>query len=346
MKNKKSFMTIGIVILIVLIGSFVFYYNGISATSSQDEEVIVHIEEGSHASIILDELDDAGLVKNKLCGKIYLKLNHFSHLEANTYVFNKNMSLPEIFSVIENPDFDHIVKLKITIKEGNTMREVAESFAEILNISSEEVIKEWADKDYLKSLIDDYWFIDESILDDQLLYPLEGYLFPETYFVTEKNPTVASVTKLSLDMMDKKLSAYKEQIEKLKWTPHQFLTFASIVERESLFDEDRPMIAGVFMNRLKDGKKLESDITVNYALQKTGVKVTYSQLQTDSKYNTYKYTGLPIGPISTVSEVTMEACLHPTQHNYFFFFADKEGKVYYSQTYAQHEETVKEHKWY
>jgi len=347
MKNKKTiFMILGVCLAVLLIAAFIFYHHGISAVSSQNEEVIVRIEPGTNATQMLDALDEAGLVNNKLCGKIYLKLNHFTNLQANTYIFNKTMSLPEIFSIIENPDFEYILKSKLTIKEGNTIPEVAQSFAEVLNVSQEDILKQWSDQDYLKSLIDEYWFIDQSILNSDIMYPLEGYLFPETYYITEENPTIESVTKLSLDMMDQKLSAYQDKIKEMNWTPHQFLTFASLVERESLFDEDRPKIAGVFMNRLKAGMRLQSDVTVNYAWQRTGVNVTYSHLEIDSRYNTYKYVGLPVGPISTISQVTMEACLNYTQHDDLFFFADENGKVYYSKTLDEHEEIVKKYKWY
>ncbi len=347
MKKKKTIPTIIVaIIFFLLIGVFVLYHHGISAVSSQDEEVIVQIEQGSSASQILDVLDEAGLVNNKLCGKIYLKLNYFTNLQANTYILNKNMSLPEIFSILENPDYENIINYKLTIKEGSTILDVAEAFADLLDVSNEEIIATWANQDYLESLIEKYWFIDESILDEDILYPLEGYLFPETYYISEEDMTVESITQLSLDKMDMMLSSYQEEIEKMGWTPHQFLTFASIVERESLFDEDRPIIAGVFINRLNTGMKLQSDVTVNYAWQKTGVKLTYNLLEIDSRYNTYKYNGLPVGPISTVSEATMEACIYYTEHDYLFFFADEEGNVYYSRTYDEHQAIVDEYKWY
>lgn len=348
MKNKKTiFIVIGIIIAIAIIGSVIFYNQGISAVSSKDEEVIVKIESGSGAIQILDTLDESGLVHNKLCGKIFLKLNHYDKLQANTYILNKNMSLAEIFSIIENPDFQYIVKSKLTIKEGTTIPEVAKAVGKVLDMSDEDVIKAWKKQDYLKLLMKDYWFIDESILNTELLYPLEGYLYPETYYVTDDAPTIENVTKLALDMMDQKLSPYKEQIKSLGWTPHQFLAFASVVERESGQDEkDRPNIAGVFMNRLKQNMLLQSDITVNYAWQRTGVNVSTSHLMIDSKYNTYKYTGIPIGPISTVPATTMEACLNYTHHDYLYFFAKEDGTILYSKTYEEHQKTVKENKWY
>ena len=119
MKNKKIILIIiGVVVGIALIGSILFYNHGISAVSTKDEEVIVKIESGSSASQMLDTLDKAGLVNNKLCGKLFLKFNHFDKLQANTYIFHKNMSLSEIFDIIQNPDFKYILKSKLTIKIG------------------------------------------------------------------------------------------------------------------------------------------------------------------------------------------------------------------------------------
>ena len=196
MKNKKLIGIIAGFVVVFILGCVIFYNVGISSVSSKDEDVIVTVEQGSTSSSILDTLDEAGLVKNKLCGEIFLKLNRYDHLQANTYILNKNMSLADIFSLIENPDVNHIVLSKLTIKEGTTIPEVAQSFADILDISSEEVIKQWDDQQYLQSLIDEYWFIDDSILDSDILYPLEGYLYPETYYITEEEPDLKSMTKL------------------------------------------------------------------------------------------------------------------------------------------------------
>ncbi|MEG0547282.1 MAG: endolytic transglycosylase MltG [Coprobacillus sp.] len=348
MKNKKMILiVIGAVIAVALIGSIIFYNNGITAVSNKDEKVIVKIE-GSGKQI-LNTLQKNELIKNKLCADIFLKLNNFENLKANTYILNKNMSLSEIFSIIEKGDFEHILKSKLTIKEGTTIPAVAAEFAKILDISKEDVIKKWANQDYLKSLTKEYWFLDEKVvLDKDIMYPLEGYLYPDTYYVTDEKPTIESLTKHALDMMDKNLSTIKDKIEALKWTPHQFLTFASIVERESGLDEtDRPMISGVFMNRLKQGMLLQSDITVNYAWQRTGVDVSYKHLEIESRYNTYKYTGLPVGPISTIPLSTMKDCIDYTKHDYLFFFAmkkkenPKETVVVYTKTNQEHTNEVK-----
>lgn len=347
MKNKKNiWLIIGSIVIIVIIGSVVFYRIGVSSVSSKNKEVIVEIKPGSGANQILETLDKAGLVQNQFCGKIFLKFHRYDTLKANTYILNENMSLSDMFDIMNNPQEKYILQSKLTIKDGNTIPQVAEAFAKILKINKEDVIKQWSQQEYLKSLMKDYWFIDESILNKKLMYPLEGYLYPETYFVTDRNPNLKDMTKLGLDMMDKKLTPYKEAIQKMNWTPHQFLSFVSVVERESLFDKDQPVIAGVFINRLNKKMALQSDITVNYALQRTGVNVSIKQTQVDSPYNTYKYIGLPIGPISTVTEKTMKACLNYNHNEYFYFFAKKDGTVIYSKTYPQHQKAVKENKWY
>lgn len=346
---KKKILTILIVLLVLVAGGAIFavnyYNNGIAAVSTESKEVVVTVESGQGAYSILNVLDSHGLVKDTTCGKIYLKLNKIDHLQANTYLLNENMSLAEMFDIMANPTDEYILKLKVTILEGSTIPDIAESIATAMEIDSSEVLNLLNDKSYLQTLIDEYWFLTEDILQEGIKYPLEGYLYPDTYLFNINN-TVEDVIKASLDSMDTYLTANKAGIEALNWTPHEFLTFASIVERESLFDVDRPIIAGVFMNRLEINMRLQSDITVNYAWDRTGVDVSYSHLEIDSPYNTYKYAGLPIGPISTVSSITMDSCINYDDNDYLYFFAKQDGTVIYSKTLAEHNKAVAENKWY
>ena len=346
---KKIILSI-IVILFLLGGAGVlfawtYYNNGIKAVSKESEEVIVTVEPGQSAYSILNTLDEAGLVNNVLCGKIYLKLNEVGNLQANSYILNKNMSIEELFAVMANPSDENIMQFQVTILDGATLPEIAESIATSLEISSDEVMNLLNDKDFLNTLINDYWFITEDILQDGIRYPLEGYLYPETYQLNANN-TLKDVIKASLDMMDAKLTEVKGSIDAMGFSVHEFLTFTSVVERESLFDTDRPIIAGVFKNRLDINMLLQSDITVNYAWERTGVDVSYDHLKIDSPYNTYKYKGLPIGPISTVSAVTIDACANYEHHDYLYFFAKADGTVIYSKSLDEHNAAVKAIKWY
>lgn len=346
----KKILTIIVCVLILLmgcgLGGYMYYKSGISAVSDSDKEVIVEIK-GSPSDII-EQLDKAGLIKDKKMAKLFLKLNSFDTLQANTYIFRENMDLKEIFTIINYGDFKYLATSKMTVTEGSTIPEVAKVVANTTNTSAEDVIRTWADKKYLQTLIDKYWFLTDEILDDDILFPLEGYLYPETYTLTASDVTIEDVTEMMLDMSGKVLKPYKKDIEKMGFSVHKFLTFASIVERESLFDKDCPIIAGVFLNRLDIGMKLQSDITVNYAWQRTGVDVSYAHLEIDSRYNTYKYEGLPVGPISNVSNRVIEASLNPKERNkkYLFFFALEDGTVMYSKTLEEHEKTVSDHKWY
>ena len=322
-----------------------YYKEGIAPVSDKSKEVIVTVENGQTATSVLYTLDKAGLVNNVFCGKVYLKLNDVGNLQANSYILNENMSLEQIFKIMANPTGDHVVQFSVTILDGYSLKDISESIAKALEIEATEVMDLLNDETFLNSLIEKYWFITDEILQDGIKYPLEGYLYPETYLYNS-NVTLQDVIYGSLDMMDKYLTDAKATLEAREWTAHEFLTFASIVERESLYDEDRPKIAGVFMNRLEANMLLQSDITVNYAWDRTGVDVLYSHLEIDSPYNTYKYAGLPIGPISTVSGVTLDACVNYEENDYYYFFAKEDGTVIYSKNLSEHNKAVKNNKWY
>ncbi len=322
-----------------------YYKEGIAPVSDKSKEVIVTVENGQTATSVLYTLDKAGLVNNVFCGKVYLKLNDVGNLQANSYILNENMSLEQIFKIMANPTGDHVVQFSVTILDGYSLKDISESIAKALEIEATEVMDLLNDETFLNSLIEKYWFITDEILQDGIKYPLEGYLYPETYLYNS-NVTLQDVIYGSLDMMDKYLTDAKATLEAREWTAHEFLTFASIVERESLYDDDRPKIAGVFMNRLEANMLLQSDITVNYAWDRTGVDVLYSHLEIDSPYNTYKYAGLPIGPISTVSGVTLDACVNYEENDYYYFFAKEDGTVIYSKNLSEHNKAVKNNKWY
>ena len=251
-----------------------------------------------------------------------------------------------MMNAINEGDFDYVSRQQFTVVEGATVPQAAEAMAKELPFTKDEILAAWADKTYLNKLINKYWFLTDEILADGIMYPLEGYLYPETYFVTSEDPSIEEVTTMMLDHTDKVLTKRKSDIKKMDMTVHQFLTLSSVVENESLFKKDRPKIAGVFINRLNKNMPLQSDITVLYALQEKRVAVTNKDLQVDSKYNTYKNTGLPVGPVCSPSADTMDDVLNYEKSDYYYFFAKKDGTVIYSKTLAEHEKAVSENKWY
>lgn len=336
------------VIVLLLAGGFVFYVHGISATDPKNKDnIMIAVGDGAGALQILDQLDKEGLVQNKLCGKIFVKFYSPSNIHANTYIFSKSMTLTEIFEAMETGNPKYISQARFTVIEGTSIPQAAASIAEEAGISQEEILQKWSDTEYLNSLIEKYWFLTDEILNPDLKYPLEGYLYPETYFLPSENLDLEKLTEAMLDKMDEELTPLKSDIQsKLGMTVHQFLSFASVVEAESLFEEDRARIAGVFKNRLDQNMPLQSDITVLYALGEKRVNVSIAETQIDSKYNTYKYPGVPVGPVCAVPAGTMEDSVNYEPSDFLFFFATEDGKVLYSKTYAEHQKIVNENKWY
>ena len=345
--DSKLKIVLAIVCVLVAV-SIVFaliYLRG-AVDPDNDETVSVNIPSGSGASAIVEILDDEGLVKNRTCAKIHARIGGYDSLQANTYMFSRQMTLPEMMEAINTGDFNYVSKEQFTIIEGATVPQAAEAMAEVLPYTADEITAKWADKTYLGQLINKYWFLTDEILAEGIMYPLEGYLYPETYFVTDEEASIEDITETMLDQTDEILSERRDDIESMDMTVHQFLSLSSVVESESLFKKDRPKIAGVFINRLNADMPLQSDITVLYALQEKRVAVTNADLQVDSQYNTYKNTGLPIGPVCMASAGTMDDVLNYEKSDYYYFFAKEDGSVVYSETYEEHQKVVEENRWY
>jgi UPF0755 protein len=173
------------------------------------------------------------------------------------------------------------------------------------------------------------------------MYPLEGYLYADTYIVTD-NMTLEDFTEMCLDRMDEELSDRRADIEASGFTVHQLLTLTSIVTKEATAD-DQAGVAGVFMNRLDNSMSLGSDVTVCYIFQEDRVDLKVSQLESTNPYNTRKYAGLPPGPICQVVGSAIDATLNYEHHDYLFFIADENGVVRYSTDEAGHESNIDEH---
>ncbi len=348
LNSKFKLIFTAVTVLVILItGGIIIYQSGISAVDPKNEETVtVNIPSGSGASSIVYILDDAGLVKNTTCAKIQARIGRYDSLQANTYVFSKSMSLSEIFTAINEGDFNYISKEEIQIIAGDTIPEIAEAMSQQIPFAKDEILAVWSDEKYLKTLIDKYWFITDEILDAAVLYPLEGYLYADSYFILESDPSIESMTEMALDKMDEKLSERKDEIKAMGFTIHEFLTMTSIVTAEGGdLETDLPVVAGVFMNRLDKGMELGSDVTVNYVHHQKVVNITQSQLDVDSEYNTRKYAGLPAGPICSVLDTRMDAVINYEDTDYLFFYGCPDGTVLFAETLEQHNKNAEENPW-
>lgn len=351
--DKKRKILAGIMIILICLvgGALVYYFHGISSVSSEDQEVIVSIPKGSSGNDIIRILDDHGLINSSFCAKIYLKMNSYD-FKSNSYILNKNMNLSTILTIIEGNDKEYISNTKVTVIDGQTIPDYAKAIEKSTGIEYNDIIAKWSDKTYLKSLIKKYWFLTDDILKDGIYYPLEGYLAPETYFLTEETTNIEAITQMMLDQSEKHLEAYKNQIKDFRIendtiSIHELITLASIVQKESpAREEDRKLITGVLINRLNKPMRLQSDVTVNYGNQEIKVDVKYGDLNKNTLYNTYRNDGLPIGPISSLSSDIIDCVVNYKKSDYYYFFATKEQKVLYAKTYEEHQENVRKNKWY
>lgn len=345
-QNEKLIkLIIPILAVLVIIGGI--YTIGLGPVDRSDKtEIAVEIPTGSGALTVVEILDENGLVKNKLFAKINAKLGGYNTLQANTYKFNKSMSFTKMMKAINTGDFDYISKEQIVINAGDRLSQVADAMSEQLGLTKEEILKKWSDKKYLKTLIKKYWFLTDEILDKDIINPLEGYMYADTYFITTQDPSIEDLTEMCLNEMDTVLTERKDAIKKSGFTVHEFLTLTSIVTKEGGDLEDElPIVAGVFINRLNKGMSLGSDVTVNYIYDEDKVNIVQSHLDSDSPYNTRKVAGLPPSAICAVLDSRMDAVLNYEKSKYLFFYGCPDGSVIFSRTVEEHNKAAEENPW-
>ncbi|MBQ3021091.1 MAG: endolytic transglycosylase MltG [Bacilli bacterium] len=341
--NKKKFILIPILLILILIVSFfIVFIHEMSPVDKNSEEIVKFtVEVGWGKNKIVSELEKSGLIRNDFFAKLVLKFSN-KELYAGTYKLSKDLSTNEIINKISNQENIENESISITFVEGKRLVSYIKQICDTFGFNEEETINKLSDKDYLNSLIKKYWFITDDIYNEEIYYPLEGYLYPDTYEF-KKNSTLEEVIDKMLINMDRKLTDYKDEINLSNYSIHEFLTLASIVELEGVNSLDRAGVAGVFYNRLNSGMTLGSDVTTYYAVKKDFSRdLTRNDLNSCNGYNTRGtcVDGLPVGPICGVSLSSIAASIEPESHNYYYFVADKNKKTYFSKDSVEHTKTV------
>lgn len=316
----------------------------LSKVSNDDTLIPVTIEKGSSISEIGETLKEYDLIKSELFFQIYVRITGKTNLMAADYELSKNMGTKKIVEILSTGKGSSSEEITITFREGINIRKIASIISNDTNNSEDDVYSLLKDTTYLNELIDKYWFLENDILDKDLYYSLEGYLYPNTYSFTSRDVTVREIFASMLDETDKKLSKYKTAIVESDLSIHEILTLSSLVELEAVKDDDRKGVASVFYNRLDTGMTLGSDVTTYYASKiDMGDRDLYSsELNECNHYNTRcaTFKGLPIGPICNPSITSIEAVLEPDDTNYYYFVADKNGDVYFSKNSAEQTNTI------
>ena len=345
MKKYKIIVILLAILLVCILGVAIFYNYGLSAVSKKSEPVVVEIKEGSIYSIG-NTLYENKLIRNVFIYKIYVKLNNITDLKASTYEFNRNMKLSKIVDMLKEGNSYNPDQITITFKEGLNVRKIARLVEENTNNSYDDFMSVMNDKEYIDTLINKYWFLTDSIKNTKIYYPLEGYLFPNTYAFSNKDVTVKEIVETMLDEMGRQLDKYKDKIKDSDLNLHDLITLASIVELEGASADDRASVAGVFYNRIKDGWVLGSDVTTYYYLKIDDFKVSLNgnpNLYTcDHAYNTRctSFVGLPVGPVSDPGHESIDAVINYKRHNYYYFVADCKGKTYLNKDSSGHYNTI------
>ena len=245
-----------------------------------------------------------------------------------------NFPKPGVYRIPAHASYRTIVRMlvlgpprnevKITVPEGWTIDQINASLTSY-NASIPKIVP-----DALRS---EYPFLASLPKDASL----EGYLFPETYFVYADQLPQSLIVK-QLDEFATRAPGIEAEAAKQGRTLRDVVILASIIEKEVSKPEDRAIVASIFLNRLKDGMALQSDATVNYITHAGRARPTLDDLKADSPYNTYAYKGLPPGPISNPGDSALLAALHPAQTDYRYFLTDDAGKTYFARTFAEHQQ--------
>ena len=348
--KKKGYIILGIVffIIIMLVITLIILYNSGTKEPIQKDsepiESIINIENGTSTIEILDILKQNNAIKSELVAKIYIALNDINNLQAGKYLFTGKETLQQVLETISSGKvMDETVT--ITFKEGKNMRDIAAIIAEKTNNTTNDVYNLLEDEEYITSIIDKYWFITDDIKNKNIYYPLEGYLYPNTYKFENKDVDVKTIFEKMLEGTNKLLTANKERIESSRFSVHEILTVASVVELEGNDEENRSRIASVIYNRLQSNMALGSDVTTYYAIKvDMGERDLYSK--EINTYNPYNTRGpdmegkLPVGPIANFSQESLEATINPAREKYLYFVADKNGDIYFTKTYEEHQEMI------
>ena len=367
-KKKKKFrfvrflVTLLILLALLGVGGFYGYRYAESALQpidpSSKQYVKVQIPEGSNSQEIGSILEKSGLIKHGLLFTAYVKYKNYSDLKSGYYNLQKSMSTEDLIKALQKggtPEPQEVVYANLTIPEGFTLEQIAQTVAQLQGefkepLTAEAFMAKVQDENFIAQEVAKYPKLLESLpaKDSGVRYRLEGYLFPATYTIKEST-TIESLIDEMLATMDKNLSPHYATIKEKNLTVNELLTIASLVEKEGAKTEDRKLIAGVFYNRLNLGMPLQSNIAILYAEGKLGQKISLADdvaidTAIDSPYNVYTNIGLMPGPVDSPSLDAIESSINQTKSDNLFFVANvQDGKVYFAATKEEHDKNVEEH---
>ena len=348
-RKKESKITRNIVRLFAILfaviviggGAYGYYYVSNSlkpVDTKQTQAVEVEIPAGSSVKQIAKILEDNKLIRNAKIFNFYIKFKNVAGFKAGFYQLSPSMDIDQILGQLADGGKDKSANVaKVVVREGETLTGIAEEVEKSTKYSKEDFMNKVQEQSFIDQLVQKFPRLFKDAQKAQnVRYFLEGYLYPATYDADE-NKTLQMIIEEMVAKTDSILSKYYAKISQGDYNVHEILTMASLLEKEGYKVEDRQKIASVFYNRIKKNMMLQTDISVLYALGKHKEVVTLKDLEVNSPYNLYKYSGLGPGPFNSPSEEAILAAIDPAQTDYEYFVADIQTKeVYFAKTYEEH----------
>ena len=327
----------------VLLVSFICAYfiivisNDVFAFVKSDEQVEVVIPEYATLDQIADELYNKQVIKYPKIFVLYtmIRSKDPGKYIAGTYTVSPTQNFDELLSTFVEKKSRSLTEVSVTIPEGYTVDDIIDLFVNEKGIGTREGFI-----DAIQNGEYDYWFVNElTNTNPNRKYRLEGYLYPDTYYVYKESEETSIINKMLANFHSKFSIEYKQECEKSGMTVDEVINFASLIQMEAKYTTDYSMVSSVFHNRLNSSyydRKLESCATIQYILPERKERITNDDTLIDNPYNTYRYPGLPPGPISNPTLKAIRAALYPEQSNYYFFVNDIEGNLLFAKTFAEH----------
>ena len=342
---------VGAASLVVVAGLLLTVWNKVygaylaPADMNDPTEVAFSVESGQSLTRVANNLESAGLIRNRTVFKYYCDFAGMGQkIQSGNYRLNKAMTMQEIADQLTHGDGNPLVR-NITLIPGWTIEEFADKLVQDGVLQSKD---EFLQLCRTGEAFQDYYYIADVLATknvSQRKYVLEGYLSPNTYEVY----TDASAEDILRKLLSQTERAFpadaQEQAAEMGYTMDQIITLASLIEKEAR-NADFAKVSAVFHNRLKQGMKLQSDVTIHYITGVRKMALTDSDLAISSPYNTYQNAGLPLGPVCNPSSEAISAALYPdatyVAENYLYFCAKdpESGELYFSRTLQEHEQAV------
>ena len=299
----------------------------IVGTSSTESAGRVVIPRRSTMRAAADTLARAGVIGSTRLFRAFASTTGRARaIKPGAYLFPRHAGYSEVLDALVN---GRGIVHTITVPEGYDVRDIAPLIAKALSVSEDSVRAAVTDTAWRRKL-------------NVPAPTLEGYLFPATYAFADGTTAREAV----VEMLERFEAAWKpewnDRLQDMSISRHDAMTMAAIVEKEARKPEERPIIAAVYWNRVKKGMKLQADPTVQFALPTHVDRLFFKDLEVESKYNTYKYAGLPPGPIASPGEASIVAALSPARVPYLYFVATADGHHEFRTTFAEHEKAIAE----